>query len=107
MPGTHKLPYGPSAVFGNVFRTAYPGGSNRTATIAPAHELLRQEAMPNTVKFSCKKGTACAFDTAVYHTALGNASGALAAASLSLSLSCRGVPRVCWKHIQFKTISIC
>ena len=105
MPGTHKLPYGPSAVFGNVFRTAYPGGSNRTAAIAPAHELLRQEAMPNTVKFSCKKGTACAFDTAVYHTALGNASGALAAACLSLS--CRGVPRVCWKHIQFKTISIC
>ncbi len=77
VPGTHKLPQGPGAVFGNVFRTAYPERS--TAEVAPA--LIRQEAMPNVVKFAYRKGTACAFDTAVYHTALGNASGAQMAVS--------------------------
>ena len=61
-------------MLGNIFRTAYPGGAARDR-LASTQQLIQQDAMPNIVKFACKRGTACAFDTAVYHTALGNASG--------------------------------
>jgi hypothetical protein len=66
VPGTHKLAHTAAAVFGPVFHSAYRDSPE-------AH--LSQESMPNMFRFAVKAGTVCAFDTAIWHTALGNASG--------------------------------
>lgn len=62
--GSHKLTHAASTVFGTIFKSA----QNTKAQWA-------QDCMPNLVKFAAKAGTICAFDTAIWHTALGNSSG--------------------------------
>ena len=57
IPASHKLPDGPTTVFGSMFRTAYPTKHSGH----PESEPIKCEELVNCVRFACKAGTACAF----------------------------------------------
>ena len=57
IPASHKLPDGPTTVFGSMFRTAYPTKHSGHPESVP----IKCEELVNCVRFACKAGTACAF----------------------------------------------